>query len=131
MPTWQEIGVENFQAALNLYDGARQYRSATSRFYYASFSILTHELIRRHAEAEFTGGRETPGHGQLPHLIEVYFTHFSSGRALNLARLVRSLYRDRIAADYSLLRVDKQSAKASYRAAEKIFEYMGVSHERK
>jgi len=38
------------------------------------------------------------------------------------------VYRDRIGADYSLLRVDKQSAKETYRATEKVFRYLGVFH---
>ena len=32
MPTWQEIGRNNFQAAVSLYDDG-YYRSSTSRFY--------------------------------------------------------------------------------------------------
>lgn len=116
-----------------MYDhgGGGQFRSSTSRFYYAAFSILTDELIHRNANPDFRQGRDTPGHLQLPNLIETYFTHFSPEKVANLIRYVRDLYRDRIAADYSLLRVDKQSAKASYRAAEKNFEYMGMNHERR
>ena len=48
MATWQEIGIDNFRAAVALYDGG-YYRNATSRFYYAAFSVLTSELIRRGA----------------------------------------------------------------------------------
>ena len=45
MATWQEIGIDNFRAAVALYD-CGYYRNATSRFYYAAF-MLTYELIRR------------------------------------------------------------------------------------
>ena len=130
MATWQEIGQDNFQAAVELYDGGR-YRSAISRFYYAAFSVLTHELLRRKAGADFKDERPTPGHTQLAGLVEKHLTHMSPERLLNLVRYVRSLYRDRIAADYFLLRVDKQASTKSFRSAEKIFQYLGVTHERR
>ncbi len=126
MTTWQEIGIDNFRAAVALYDGG-YYRNATSRFYYAAFSVLTHELIRRNARPAFRDGRATPGHTELPRLIRVYFTHMSAGRLANLTRLVAALYSDRLAADYSLIRVDKQSCRDSYKAAEKIFSYLEVA----
>ena len=97
MATWQEIGQDNFRAAVTLYDGGF-YRNATSRFYYAAFSALTHKLTRRGARPAFRDTRATPGHAQLP----------------------------RLAADYSLIRVDKQSCRDSYLAAKKIFNYLGV-----
>ena len=123
MPTWKEIGRNNFQAAVSLYDDG-YYRSSTSRFYYAAFSSITGELIRRNAADDFTGGRETPGHAQLPRLVELYFAHLGVGRLENLLRYVNDLYRDRITADYSEQRVDRQSATKTYRAAEKVFRYL-------
>ena len=123
MPTWQEIGRNNFQAAVSLYDDG-YYRSSTSRFYYAVFSVTTGELIRRNAAGDFTGGRETPGHAQLPRLMELYFTHLGVERLENLLRYVNDLYRDRITADYSEQRVDRQSAIKTFRAAEKVFRYL-------
>jgi uncharacterized protein (UPF0332 family) len=130
LATWQDVGIDNFRAAVELYDGGH-YRSATSRFYYATFSVLTNELIQRRADPDFRDARETPGHAQLPVLVETYFTQFSQEKLTNFVGYVRSLYRDRLAADYSLLRVDRQSGTKSYRAAEKVFHYLGVSHERK
>lgn len=126
MATGQEIGIDNFRAAVALYDGGF-YRNATSRFYYASFSVLTHELIRRGARPAFRDNRATPGHTELPRLIRAYFTHMSAGRLANLTALVSALYLDRLAADYSLIRVDRQSCRDSYLAAKKIFNYLGVS----
>ncbi len=41
MATWQEIGIDNFRAAVTLYDGGFS-RSATRRLYDAAFSVLTH-----------------------------------------------------------------------------------------
>ncbi len=125
MATWQEIGSNNFRAAVALYDGG-YYRNAVSRFYYAAFSALTHELIRRGARPAFRDNRNTPGHTELPRLIRAYFTHLSTGRAANFTVLVTALYLDRLAADYSLIRVDKQSCRDSYLAAKKIFNYLGV-----
>lgn len=126
MATWQEIGIDNFRAAVALYDSGF-YRNATSRFYYAAFSVLTHELIRRGARPAFRDNRATPGHTELPRLIRAYFTHMSAGRLANLTALVSALYLDRLAADYSLIRVDRQSCRDSYLAAKKIFNYLGVS----
>jgi len=124
MATWQEIGRSNFEAAVSLYDGGH-YRSAASRFYYAAFSSVTGELVQRNAAADFTGGRGTPGHAQLPGLVGTHFTQFSQVRLDNFTRLLRNLYAVRIAADYSLQRVDRQSARDAYTAAKKIFDYLG------
>ena len=125
MATWQEIGINNFEAARNLYEDGK-YRSATSRFYYAAFSVLTHELIRRGATPDFRDKRATPGHAQLARLVGTYFTHLSIARRDNLISSLTGLYGDRIAADYSLLRVDKRGARASYTSAKKIFDYLEV-----
>ena len=125
MATWQEIGIDNFRGAVALYDGG-YYRNATSRFYYAAFSVLTHELIQRGAMPAFRDGRNTPGHTELSRLIRVYFMHMSAGRLNNLTALVAALYLDRLAADYLLIRVDKQSCRDSYLAAKKMFNYLGV-----
>jgi uncharacterized protein (UPF0332 family) len=119
MATWEEIGQDNFRAALDLYARAR-YRSATSRFYYAVFSVLTHELIFRHAAADFRDGRGAPGHAQLPTLIDTYFGHFGAAKKANINRYVVGLYRNRIVADYSLQRIDKQFASEAHRAAQKF-----------
>ena len=125
MATWQEIGIDNFRAAVALYDGGH-YRNAASRFYYAAFSVVTYELIQRGARPAFRDNRATPGHAQLRLLITTYFTHMSARRLDNLTALVTDLYLDRLNADYSLLRVDKQSCRISYQTARKIFNYLEV-----
>lgn len=130
MATWQEIGSDNFRAAIALYDSGF-YRNAASRFYYAVFSALTHELIRRGARPAFRDNRNTPGHAQMPSLMTAYFTQFGPERLDNLIGYVGNLYRYRVAADYSLFRVDKSYATKAFRAAEKIFRYLEVTHERK
>ena len=126
MATWQEIGQDNFRAAVALYDGG-YYRNATSRFYYAAFSVLTHELLRRGARPAFRDNRATPGHTEMPRLIRTYFTNMTAGRLNNLTALVAALYLDWLAADYSLIRVDRQSCRDSYQATEKIFSYLEVT----
>ncbi len=123
MATWRDIGRDNLRAAVSLYDGGH-YRSATSRFYYAAFSLVTGELIQRNASRDFAGGRGTPGHAQLPGLVETHFTQFSRERLGNFTRYLRNLYAGRIAADYSPQRVDRQSARDAYTAAAKIFDYL-------
>ncbi len=125
MPTWKEIGQSNFRAAVSLYESGH-YRSASSRFYYAAFTLVTGELIQRGASGDFTNGRVTPGHAQLSGLIETHFSQFSLERRHNFTRYLRNLYADRIAADYSLQRVDKQAARDAYTAANKIFGYLEV-----
>lgn len=125
MATWQEIGIDNFRAAVILYDGG-YYRNATSRFYYAAFSVLTHELIQRGARPAFRDNRATPGHTELTRLIRTYFMHMSARRLDNLTVLVTDLYLDRLNADYSLLRVDKQSCRVSYQTTRKISNYLEV-----
>jgi hypothetical protein len=54
------------------------------------------------------------------------FTHFSSERANNLKQAIRALYRDRILADYSTLRVDRITAREAYRLAKNAFRYLEV-----
>ncbi len=130
MADWKDIGVDNFRTAVLLFED-KKYRSATSRFYYAAFSVITHELIQRNAGPDFAQGRVTPSHAQVSTLIDQYFVHFSEERRRNFARRVNNIYRDRLAADYSLLRIDKAAAKETYRLTESIFRYLGASYEQK
>jgi len=125
MATWQEIGESNFKAASELYS-AGHYRSCVSRFYYAAFIVLTNELIQRGAAADFRDNRATPGHAQLPRLVQTHFIHMSAARRNNLVSSLIALYADRIAADYSRQRVDKRSARTSFTTAKKIFDYLEV-----
>jgi uncharacterized protein (UPF0332 family) len=128
MPTWQEIGVDTYNDAVALRE-LKKYRSATARFYYSVFAILTGELIAKNAAAEFRGGRATPSHLQLTALIATHCTSFSDERKANLIREVVSLYRARILADYSVDRVDKDSAQTAMRSADKVLRCFGVNHD--
>lgn len=130
MANWREIGVDNFRAALVLFDSGH-YRSCTSRFYYAAFCILTHDLLGQGVGPDFRDGRETPGHAQLPRLVEVHFARFTPERRGNLVSYVVDLYRARIVADYSRQRVDRQAATKTFRATEKVFRYLEVNYERR
>lgn len=126
MATWEDVGVDSFRAAVELFDaGGSRYRSAVSRFYYAAFALLTHELSRR-GGAPFHAGRETPSHAELPRLIEAHLIQFGEERRANLARTVAELYRDRLDADYSVQRIDKTAAMRAYRRAAAVFTYLGV-----
>ncbi len=130
MASWQQIGVDNYHAGIVLLDqGGSCYRSAVSRFYYAAFSLLTEELVRRGGRAEFALNRETPSHAQLPRLVEEHLTYLGTKRSQNLAGDVRSLYQDRLVADYSLFKIDKRFVRSTLGIADNVFRYLGVSHE--
>ena len=125
MATWEDVGVDSSRAGVELFDaGGSRYRSAVSRFYYAAFALLTHELSRR--GAPFHAGRETPSHAELPRLVEAYLTQFGEQRRANIARTLATLYRDRLDADYSVQRIDKTAAARAYRRAAAVFTYLGV-----
>ena len=123
MATWQEIGVDNFQAGRELLDGKR-YRSSVSRFYYAAFSLLTYELAR--TGVMLRQGRQTPAHSEMTELITVHLTQFSETRRTTVALLTARLYRLRLDADYLDQRVDRRIAERAMRDAAKLFRYFGV-----
>lgn len=123
MATWQQIAVENLQAAQELYQAGR-YRSSVSRFYYAAFSLLTFELGRK--GVAFRAGRQTPAHAELPELIADHLTQFTEARRANIALLAFRLYRLRLGADYFDQRIDRRLADRAARYAQKLFRYFGV-----
>lgn len=130
MANWRQTGVDNYHAGIVLLDeGGSCYRSAVSRFYYAAFSLLTYELVQRRMQANFARNRATPSHSQLPNLVEEHLTHLGSERSQNLADCIRSLYQDRLVADYSLFKIDKRFVKSTLRITDNVFRYLGVSHE--
>ena len=123
MATWREIGRENFRAARGCYQ-AQQYRSSVSRFYYAAYSVLTHELLL----ASFLpkADREAPDHAHLAEWIKTYLTSVSPRKRQEMASLIRQLYEARLVADYRLRTVDEVTARDSRRAALIIFRYLEV-----
>lgn len=110
MATWQEIGIDSFRAGRELIDNGR-YRSSVSRFYYAAFSLLTHELSE--SGADFGDDQETPNHKGLPKLIAI----------------IRRLYSARISADYQRRTTDEVITRSMMRDAATLFRLLGVTYD--
>jgi uncharacterized protein (UPF0332 family) len=125
MATWQEIGIENYQAGRQLLDAGR-YRSSVSRFYYAAFSLLTHELSE--AGADFGDDQETPNHKGLPRLIRLHPTLPAKQKADALA-IIRRLYSARISADYQRRTTDESITRSIMRDTARLFQHFGVEHD--
>lgn len=128
MATWQEIGIENYQAARELYqgrDGKPRYRSSVSRSYYAAFCLITSEL--RKVGVSFETGQETPSHKGLPKLMKLSLPQ-TDQQKMEMVTIVRRLYTWRIAADYQLRTTDATVAKEALRDAATLFRYLGVDH---
>jgi uncharacterized protein (UPF0332 family) len=125
MATWQEIGIDNFQAGRELLDGKR-YRSSVSRFYYAAFSILTHELTL--AGVKFGDDQETPSHKILPKLIRLHLP-LSVRQKADTISVVRRLYATRISADYQRRTTDELIARGILRDTAKLFRDFGVNYD--
>ncbi len=125
MATWQEIGIDNFQAGRELFD-TKRYRSSVSRFYYATFSILTHELS--HAGVSFGNNLETPGHQGLPKLLKLHLTLPTRQKAEVIA-ISRRLYAARINADYQRRTTDAITAQDAMRDTANLFRYLEINHD--
>ena len=123
--SWQEIGIDSFRAGRELFSAGR-YRSSVSRFYYAAFSVLTHELSV--AGAEFGEGQETPNHKALPKLIRLHLI-LSERKQTELIALARRLYSARIAADYQRRTTDEQTARGILRDTAFVFRAFKVSYD--
>lgn len=95
MATWQEIGIENYRTGRELLD-KRRYRSSVSRFYYAAFSLLTHELSK--AGVDFGEDQETPNHKGLPKLVRLHLPLPATQKTESVA-IIHRLYSARISAD--------------------------------
>ena len=125
MATWQEIGQDNFRAGRELFDRKR-YRSAVSRFYYAAFSVLTHELHL--AGADFGDQQQTPNHKGLPKLLKLHLK--IATRAKNeCVSIIRRLYAARILADYQRRTVDETISREVMRDTANLFRQLGVEHD--
>ena len=105
MATWREIGQKNYHAGRELLN-LKQYRSSVSRFYYAAFSLLTHEL--REAGITFEDNWETPSHQGLPGLMK---RHLPVAYRRECVAIVRRLYAARLAADYQRRTTDEATAR--------------------
>ena len=125
MATWQEIGIDNFRAGRELLD-AKRYRSSVSRFYYAVFSILTHELSS--IGADFGEDQETPSHKGLPKLLKLHLRLPVKQKAEAIA-ITRRLYAARINADYQRWTTDENVTQDAMRDAAKLFRYLEINHD--
>ena len=125
MATWQEIGIDNFRAGRELFDAGRC-RSSVSRFYYAAFSLLTHELSV--AGADFGEDQETPNHKALPKLIRLHLT-LSGRKKMEMISLVRRLYSARITADYQRRTTNEQTARGILRDTANLSRTFGVNYD--
>ena len=125
MAAWQEIGIDNFQAGRKLLDG-RRYRSSVSRFYYAAFCILTHELSL--VGVDFGEDQETPNHKALPKLIRQHLT-LSTRQNVNIIATIRRLYSARISADYQRRTTDEPITRSIMWDTSNIFRQFGVEHD--
>ncbi|MBV9851376.1 MAG: HEPN domain-containing protein [Armatimonadetes bacterium] len=124
MATWQEIGVDSFQAARELYQTGR-YRSCVSRFYYAAFSVLAHELAAN--GVAFGDQQETPNHKGMPKLIKLHLPLEAKAKADCIA-IIRRLYAARIVADYQRRTLDAAIARDAMRDAAALFRLLGVDY---
>lgn len=119
MATWREIGQENYAAGRALLQ-LKQHRSSVSRFYYAAFSLLTHEL--REAGVTFGDNRETPSHQALPGLVKRHLPMASRRECL---AIIRRLYALRLAADYQRNTIDEVTARNVQRDMTRLLHYLG------
>ncbi len=125
MATWQEIGIENFQAGRELLDKGR-YRSGVSRFYYAAFSLLTHELSE--AGVDFGDDQETPSHKGLPKLVRLHLPLSVKQKTESIA-IIHRLYSARISADYQRRTMDEPVTRDIMRDTAQLFRFLEVDYD--
>ncbi len=125
MATWREIGIDSFRAGRELRDNGR-YRSSVSRFYYAAFSLLTHELSE--AGADFGDDQETPNHKGLPKLIKQHLMLSAKQKADTIA-IIRRPYSARISADYQRRTTNEVITRSIMRDAATLFRQFGVTYD--
>ena len=127
MPSWQELGIDNLQAAKALLE-TRLWRSSASRAYYAAYSVVAAEIVARNPKLAFRHGWRNPAHGDLPRYVRELLGHLPSQtrRSINTnLRLLRHLRED---ADYRPhASVDRQVALSSCRVASAVFQDLKVS----
>ena len=125
MATWQEIGIDNFRAGRELLDNKR-YRSSVSRFYYAAFSLLTHEFTK--VGVDFGVDQVTPNHKGLPKLVRLYLPLSMKQKTESVA-IIRRLYSARISADYQRRTTDEAVARGIMRDTAQLFRFVGVNYD--
>lgn len=116
--------------AAQLLGSRGQFRSCTSRAYYAAFSAVAFAL---RSYAPFDRGRETPPHSTIAALLERHLASSFQPAALRLLKaMVRALYHERIIADYrSGWTIDADAALRSRRDAYAVCRTLGVTDARR
>ncbi|GMU24222.1 MAG: hypothetical protein AMXMBFR13_42980 [Phycisphaerae bacterium] len=130
MAGWDKIARANLNAAQSLNSGGgrsspeESARSVVSRSYYAAFSAVTYAL---QGHVVYPQGRETPGHGKVPFLMQKHLKqHFADHRLRDLKAAVRRLYTARLDADYrSVISPGGLVGRDALRAS-KVLKEMGV-----
>lgn len=126
MTTWHDVASENYALAKEI-ERAGKLRGAINRYYYAAFHLLTGELIRRGATPPFGKTRwETPGHYEMPGLIDQYIGDLSKRRRDDLKLAFQLLRRRREMADYTLRIIDDTYVRETHRYVEQIIRYVGA-----
>ncbi|MEM6562705.1 MAG: HEPN domain-containing protein [Planctomycetota bacterium] len=108
--TWQQLAQDNRTAAFELF-GRRLWRSCVSRAYFAVFCAVAGAAEAR--GVQMPAKREGPSHANVDHLIQRNLG-LSAPIARDLSSLAKTLYRQRVIADYfpsrHCLRADAQNA---------------------
>ena len=126
MATWQEMSLDNLQAAKTL-TGEGRLRSAVSRSYYAAYCAVTAALAAR--GVGFARGWNNPAHEQLPDLVSNNLP-LSPDRRRRLRKALRILRRAREDADYRPgITLDRQATLAYLRTTIFVVEAFGMTHD--
>lgn len=126
MATWQELSLENLEAAKALLSQG-YFRSCISRSYYAAYCALTSRIAEQ--GVSFPHRWNNPAHEQLPHLI-TYNLSLSQNSRRRLKKLIRLLRHAREDADYRPgISVDRSLAVNSIRDATAVLDDLGVRDE--
>ncbi|MBI5764890.1 MAG: HEPN domain-containing protein [Planctomycetes bacterium] len=105
---WDDIAKDSLAAAgACLRNG--NWRSATSRSYYAIFAKVTGELCTNGMLPP--KGRENWSHRDLPQMVLNHLMQKNGARVKDVSRMLKVAYKDRINADYVTMQAtDRQTA---------------------
>ena len=81
LATWQDLSIDSWHAAQNLFHEGR-WRSSISRSYYAAYAAVTAELVAR--RVTFPRGRGNPDHETLHRYIRDNLTTIPVTRRMEL-----------------------------------------------
>jgi hypothetical protein len=130
MQDWQELGIDSLRAAKALLkaDKAELSRSIASRAYYAAYSVVTAEIVKRSSKMHFRNGWQNPAHSDLPRYVRQFLGHLPRHTQRNINTNLRVLWYLRVDADYRpRASVDTQAALSSCRVASAVFHDLEVS----